>query len=171
MREIDGAPFPSVVLINAASDGLANNYEAHEVLAQHFGVPVEEVHIGLQLCQVKSLADEEHFCESAVALERDLLQIERDNGITLQQMANGGRLIVLVATESISPEFHIALGLLVASMSGAWPEIACVEFDPEVCPALTVVTHISMDLCGVYAGQGRRSLTSPTGERKEASHA
>lgn len=168
MREIDGTPFTSVVLINAASDELANNYEAHEVLAQHFGISVEEVHTGLQLCQVRSLADEDHFCESVIALERDLLQIERDNGFTLQQMADGGKIVVLVAAESISSEFYVALGLLVAAMSRAWPEIVCVEFDPEVCPALTVVTHIAMDVCSAYAGEGQRSLTYPIEKRKEA---
>lgn len=133
---------PPYILFNTVHDALENFYDVQERLAHVLKVPIEALHAGLSLFEVPSLI--ENACESILQLERTVLEIESNFGLTLRQLAKQSRLTILVNEgeyRQASPEALLAFGLLVAAMSGQWPDVLSIDFDEDNSSACTVVSH------------------------------
>lgn len=127
---------PPIILLNTIDSELADRYEPQKVLAEYFKLPIETIHQALCYFEVRCFAQagvRDKLCESTTQIENDLLQIERDYGITLAELAQTSRIIILIENFCGQPhiEFAMALSLFVAAMSKSWPDVVGVHFDPK----------------------------------------
>jgi len=162
---------PSVVLLNTVHSDLANLYDIQELLAGYLNLPIEVIHESLVSFEIRPFTgqmERDSCCDSLIDIEQDLLRIERDNGWTLQELAEQSRLVLLVdGWEQISHiELVVAFGLIVAAMSGSWPDILSVQYNVKNPSVFQIIRDLPLgELAQGYNKPGRRVISYPYEKR------